>query len=98
MISFELPRIKDKIMWNSRTKPESGEEVFKPHTQKNLTTEFADGRNEVSPDSEEIERIATKLPKRNFPSVEQIQGSIEKLAKPRKESKNGKTIRGRFTS
>ena len=34
---------------------------------------FAYGRSETSPDSEEIERTATKLQKRNFPSVEQIQ-------------------------
>ena len=34
---------------------------------------FADGRHEVSPDSEEIEQTGTKCRKRNFPSVEQIQ-------------------------
>ena len=34
---------------------------------------FADGQNEMSPDSEKIERCAAELQKRNFSSVEQIQ-------------------------
>lgn len=34
---------------------------------------FADGRSVTSTDSEKIERSATKLQKRNFSSVEQIQ-------------------------
>ena len=34
---------------------------------------FADGRSVTSPDSEKIERPATKLQKRNFSNVEQIQ-------------------------
>ena len=40
---------------------------------------FADGRHEVSPDSEEIEQTGTKCRKRNFPSVEQIQDSGSEL-------------------
>ena len=32
-----------------------------------------DSKIRIMPDSEEIERTATKLQKRNFPSVEQIQ-------------------------
>ena len=43
------------------------------------SSEFADGRNGMSPDSEQMEQTATTLLLRNSGSVEQIQDRVEFL-------------------
>ena len=56
------------------------------------TSGFADGRHEVSPDSEQMEQTATVLLLRNSGSVEQIQDRREEPSR----LKTKKTLKGFF--
>ena len=60
------------------------------------TSGFADGRHEVSPDSEQIEHTETKLLLRNSGSVEQNQDRREEPSrlKTKKEPSKGSFING----
>ena len=60
------------------------------------TSGFADGRHEVSPDSEQMEQTATVLLLRNSGSVEQIQDRREEPSrlKTKKEPSKGSFING----
>ena len=60
------------------------------------TSGFADGRHEVSPDSEQIEHTETKFLLRNSVSVEQIQDRREEPSrlKTKKEPLKGSFING----
>ena len=61
------------------------------------TSGFADGRHEVSPDSEQMEQTATVLLLRNSVSVEQIQDRREEepsRLKTKKEPSKGSFING----
>ena len=63
------------------------------------TSGFADGRHEVSPDSEQMEQTATVLQLRNSGSVEQIQDRREELSrlKTKKEPFEGSFIMAALT-
>ena len=60
------------------------------------TSGFADGRHEVSPDSEQMEQTATVLLLRNSGSVEQIQDRREEPSrlKTKKEPLSGLYLNG----
>ena len=60
------------------------------------TSGFADGRHEVSPDSEQMEQTATVLLLRNSGSVEQIQDRREEPSrlKTKREPLNGFSLNG----
>ena len=64
------------------------------------TSGFADGRHEVSPDSEQMEQTATVLLLRNSGSVEQIQDRREEPSrlKTKKEPSKGSFIMAGTTS
>ena len=63
------------------------------------TSGFADGRHEVSPDSEQMEQTATVLLLRNSGSVERIQDKREKpsRSKTKKEPSKGSFIMAGLT-